>query len=281
MFLLSMSTTPFNSRLAEVQSRQRSVLCVGLDPDPDRLPRHLLEEHALADAVIAFNTAVIDRTMAAACAYKVNLAFYEALGADGWRVLEATLAAIPHDRITIADGKRGDIGNSARFYARAAFEQLGFDACTVSGYMGRDSVAPFLEFGGTGVFLLVRTSNPGARDIQEITCGKEPLYLEVARTARIWDDNLPGTIGYVVGATDTEALRKVRQACPEQPLLIPGVGAQGGDAHAVMQIAENGSGPVIINSSRSIIYSSSDRDFAVKAGEAAETLRTRLQEARG
>lgn len=276
-----MPSSPFNSRLAEVQNRQESVLCVGLDPDPDRLPPHLLEEHALPDAVIAFNTAVVDRTKAAACAYKLNLAFYEALGADGWRVLEASLAAVPDDRITIADGKRGDIGNSARFYARATFEQLGFDACTVSGYMGRDSVAPFLEFGDTAVFLLVRTSNPGARDFQEITCGREPFYLHVARTARIWDDGLPGTIGYVVGATDTEALRKVRKACPEQPLLIPGVGAQGGDAHAIMRIAENGSGPVIINSSRSIIYASSGRDFAEAAGEAAETLRARLQEARG
>lgn len=271
----------FNAKVRDAQKRRESVLCVGLDPDPERLPPHLLRGESRANAVIAFNRAVIDETRRSAMAYKLNLAFYEALGADGWPVLEATLDAVPDDIITIADGKRGDIGNSARFYADAVFEQLRFDACTVSGYMGRDSIEPFLQFGGRAAFLLVRTSNSGARDFQEIDCPDHPLYMRVAQTARRWVEGSRGTLGFVVGATDIGALRDVRQACPEIPLLIPGIGAQGGDAGAVMQITLEGEAPVIVNSSRSIIYASSERDFAEAAGRAAEEFRSRLQSAQG
>ena len=271
-----MPSPNFIDRLVSAQRSRSSHLCVGLDPDPDRLPKHLLSEYDLPDAVLAFNRAVIDSTAAAACAFKLNLAFYEMLKGDGWRVLAETLAAIPRDVVTIADGKRGDIGNSARFYARSTFEQLAFDACTVSGYMGRDSVTPFLEHEGRGVYVLVRTSNPGGEDFQSLRCSDEPLFERVARVAEQWDDDLPGTIGFVVGATDIEALRAVRSRCPAVPLLIPGIGAQGGDATAVMEIAAGGEGPVVINSSRSIIYASAGRDFAEAAGAAAASLRDAL-----
>ena len=274
-----MPSMDFNTKVREAQHRRASVLCVGLDPDPERLPPHLLREQSRTNAVIAFNRAIIEETHSAASAYKLNLAFYEALGADGWRVLEATLDAVPEDVITIADGKRGDIGNSARFYAHAVFEQLRFDACTVSGYMGRDSIEPFLQFGGRAAFLLVRTSNSGARDFQEIDCSDHPLYMRVAQTARWWVEGHQGTLGFVVGATDTGALQDVRQACPEIPLLIPGIGAQGGDAKSVMHVTSDGGAPVIVNSSRSIIYASAEPDFAEAAGRAAEELRLRLQSA--
>lgn len=273
-----MPIADFVSRLVDVQQRRSSVVCVGLDPDPDRLPRHLLAEHTLPDAVVAFNRAIIQATASVTSAYKLNLAFYEAIGAEGWRVLEETLAVIPDDAITLADGKRGDIGNSVRFYAGAVFDQLGFDACTVSGYMGRDSVVPFLEYEGRAAFLLVRTSNPGAVDFQDVTCESEDLFMRVARLSAAWDVDRPGTLGFVVGAADLGALRQVRDAHPEVPLLIPGIGAQGGDARGVMQMA--GEGPVLINSSRGIIYASDGRDFDVAAGDAAEELRATLERLR-
>ena len=271
-----MSQSTFSERLAAVQRRQSSHLCVGLDPDPDRLPKHLLRDRDLPDAVLAFNRTVIEHTVDYACAYKLNLAFYEILKGDAWRVLTETLSTIPSGIITIADGKRGDIGNSARFYARSIYDQLGFDACTVSGYMGRDSVEPFVEYGGRGVYLLVRTSNAGAEELQGFDCGGDRLFERVAGLAAQWDAGLPGTIGFVMGATDIEALQTVRSMCPSVPLLIPGVGAQGGDAQAVMEIAAQGDGPVLVSSSRSIIYASSGPDFADAAADAARSHREML-----
>lgn len=271
-----MPQAAYTDRLTAAQRRQSSHLCVGLDPDPDRLPRHLLQDCNLADAVLLFNRAIIEHTASEACAFKLNLAFYEALRGDAWRVLKETLAAVPSGIVTIADGKRGDVGNSARFYARSTFDQLGFDACTVSGYMGRESIEPFLEYGGRGAYLLVRTSNPGAEELQGLGCGERPLFEHVARLASKWDAELPGTIGFVVGATNLDALGAVRSQCPSVPLLIPGIGAQGGDAEAVMQIAAQGDGPVVVNSSRSIIYASSGPDFAEAAGEAAASARELL-----
>lgn len=266
----------FTARLRRIQQQRRSVLCVGLDPDPERLPAHLTAGRPLAEAVLAFNRAVIDATAAAACAFKLNLAFFEALGRDGWAVLEATLAAIPEGPLTIADGKRGDIGNSARFYAAALFEQLGFDACTVAPYMGRDAVLPFLQYEGRAAFILARTSNAGAADFQEQPCGGEPLYARVARHAAAWGAEAPGEAGLVVGATEPGALAALRQACPTLPFLIPGVGAQGGDARAVMQAAATDDGLVLVNSSRQILYAATGEDFAEAAGHAAEQLRATL-----
>lgn len=256
------------------------MLCVGLDPDPERLPSHLTGAHDLTGAVLAFNWQIIEQTRGAACAYKLNLAFYEALGADGWSVIERTLEHIPSDAVTIADGKRGDIGNSARFYARATFDRLGFDACTVSGYMGRDSIEPFLEYEDRGAFLLIRTSNPGARDLQEGMVDGEPLYLRLARMAAAWNEGQPGTLGFVVGATDVDSLARTRRTLPEIPLLIPGVGVQGGDISRMMEAIGPGGAPILINSSRSIIYASDGRDFAEVAGQAAEALRAQLEAAR-
>ena len=265
---------PLLDRLATIQADKGSVLCVGLDPDPARLPAHLLARQALPDAVLTFNAAIIEATAASACAFKLNFAFFEALGADGWRILEATLREIPATALTIADAKRGDIGNSARFYAKSVFEDLGFDAVTVSPYMGRDSVEPFLAYENTITFVLGRTSNPGAADFQVQPMGERPLFLHVAEQVAAWGAAAPGTAGLVVGATDTDAMAQIRQACPDLPLLIPGVGAQGGDAEAVRRTAQGG--PIFVNSSRQILYASGETDFAEAAAREATRLRTAL-----
>jgi len=278
-----MTVRSFADRLLDRQAQTGSLVCVGLDPDPARLPAPLAGRQDAAGAVLAFNEAIVEATSDLAAAYKLNLAFFEALGADGWRVLEATLRAIPADTPVIADGKRGDIGNSARFYAQACFDLLGFDACTVSGYMGRDSVTPFLAWPGRGVFLLARTSNPGGADFQRRDCEGMPLYEQVVRTARTWasPEKASGTLGFVAGAADAEALRRIRTLAPDAPLLVPGVGAQGGDIGRVLDALREGSGPVLVNSSRAILYASAGQDFAPAARRAAETLRTALGSARG
>ena len=275
-----MTARSFAERLSARQTETASLVCIGLDPDLERLPPHLTSENNAAQAVIAFNRAIIEATVDAAAAYKLNLAFFEALGAEGWSVLQATLDTIPEAVPVIADGKRGDIGNSARFYAHTCFDLLDFDACTVSGYMGRDSVAPFLDHPGRGVFLLARTSNPGGSDFQEIDYQGRPLYEHVVRTALAWEkpenDGAKGSLGFVVGASDIEALRRIRTLAPDSPLLIPGVGAQGGNSSDVLEAIREGSGPVLVNSSRAILYASAGRDFDRAARQAAETLRASL-----
>ncbi len=275
-----MTARSFAERLSARQTETASLVCIGLDPDLERLPPHLTSEKNAAQAVIAFNRAIIEATVDAAAAYKLNLAFFEALGAEGWSVLQATLDTIPEAVPVIADGKRGDIGNSARFYAHTCFDLLDFNACTVSGYMGRDSVAPFLDHPGRGVFLLARTSNPGGSDFQEIEYRGRPLYEHVVRTALAWEkpgnDGAKGSLGFVVGASDIEALRRIRTLAPDSPLLIPGVGAQGGNSSDVLEAIREGSGPVLVNSSRAILYASAGRDFDRAARQAAETLRASL-----
>lgn len=266
----------FLYKLRQIQESRRSVLCVGLDPDPQRMPQHVLDLYPLPEAIEAFNAAIIEAVGPAACAFKLNLAFYEVLGWQGWRALEATLALIPEDTITLADAKRGDIGNTGRMYAEALFETLGFDACTVAPYMGRDSVAPFLEYPGKAAFVLARTSNPGAADFQERDCEGEPLYLRVARQVAAWNEGTPGAAGLVVGATAPEALAEVRATCPTLPFLVPGVGAQGGDPGAVMRTAATDDGLVLVNSSRQILYASDGEDFAEAAAREAEKLRAAL-----
>ncbi len=270
-----MMMTAFSQKLRQIQVAKQSVLCVGLDPDPQRLPRHLLDSYPLADAVVAFNAALIEATAAAACAFKLNFAFYEALGREGWDTLERTLQHLPPDVLVLADAKRGDIGNTARFYAESIFEQLGFDACTVAPYMGRDAVAPFLQYPGKAALVLAHTSNPSAADFQERHCEGEPLYERVARHVARWNDEAPGTAGLVVGATGPEALATLRALCPTLPFLIPGIGAQGGDP-GVIAAAATEAGRVLVNSSRQIIYASDGRDFAEAAARQAEALRARL-----
>lgn len=271
-------TPSFSQRLRALQAQKHSVLCVGLDPDPARMPAHLFADATAAEAIVAFCAAVIEATAPAAVAFKLNFAFFEALGAEGWRALEATRRMIPDDALTIADAKRGDIGNSARFYARSVFEHLGFDAVTVAPYMGRDAVVPFLAYPGRAAFVLARTSNPGAADLQDCACHGEPLYLHVARRVAAWAEATPGEAGLVAGATDVVALHALRRAAPDLSLLIPGVGAQGGDPAAVMRAA--GDGPVLINSSRQILYADDGPGFAEAAGREAEALRQRLEAAR-
>ena len=274
-----MPVPSFTDRLRTAQTEHDAMVCVGLDPDPARLPPILRDTYALPEAVSRFNAAIIAATRAAACAYKLNLAFYEVLGRDGWAVLEQTLAQIPATHLTIADGKRADIGNSARFYAQTVFDELGFDACTVAPYMGRDSVRPFLERPGTAAFVLARTSNPGSTDFQECRCGDTSLFLRVAEKTAQWSDESEGTGGLVAGATDPDSLARLRDRCPSLPFLIPGVGAQGGDAEAVMRAAATDNGLVLVNSSRSIIFASEANNFADAAGRAATALRDTLNAA--
>lgn len=267
----------FSIRLQESQAARQSLLCVGLDPDPSRLPPHLTSSLPVTEAVRTFNLAIIEATSASVCCYKLNLAFYEALGTEGWRLLEDTVSAARKQHIVIADGKRCDIGNSARFYAEAVFERMGCDACTVSPYMGSDAVRPFLAFPDRAAFVLIRTSNEGARELQELTCAGKPLYARVASLASAWAAHSPGTLGFVVGATDATAVRRVREEHPETPLLVPGVGAQGGDVPELFEAISSGSAPVVVNSSRKILYASSDEDFAEAAEREAESIRALLQ----
>lgn len=267
---------PFFDKLEQAALRNQSLLCVGLDPDPARLP---------VPDVAAFNRAIIEATAELVCAYKPNLAFYEALGEAGMTALRDTLAAIPPEIPVIADGKRNDIGNTARAYARALFDELGVDAATVNPYLGGDAVEPFLEREDKAVFILCRTSNPGARDLQDLLVSvapgsqARPLFEVVAEAAGRW--NSRGNVGLVVGATYPEELGRVRQLCPEMTFLVPGVGAQGGDVAAVMRNGLDRAGRgLIINVSRQVLYASREKDFAQASAEAARQLRDEIERQR-
>jgi len=256
----------FTDKLLNTSRQNRSLLCIGLDPDPELMP---------GVDVLEFNKAIIDATRDLVCAYKPNLAFYEALGTTGIAILEKTVRYIPGDIPVIGDAKRGDIGNTARAYARALFSVLGFDAATVNPYLGFDSVEPFISYQDKGVFVLCRTSNKGALDFQDLNTDGGPLYEAVANKAREW--NTHGNVGLVVGATYPEELRRVRSICPEMCLLIPGVGAQGGDLASVVSYGVDARGEkAIINVSRQILYASREEDFARVARAVAEKLRKQI-----
>ncbi|MCI0706442.1 MAG: orotidine-5'-phosphate decarboxylase [Ignavibacteriae bacterium] len=262
----------FQQRIRTVQQKSNSLLCIGLDTDAKLLPRHLGRS---ADAVLSFNRRIIDATHDLACAYKLNLAFYESLGEKGWRVMEKTLEHIPRGVITVGDGKRGDIGNTAERYAQALFSELGFDAVTVNPYMGYDSVEPFLRDKSKGVFLLALTSNPGSKDFQRLNVGSRPLYERVVQTAVKW--NTKKNIGLVVGATHPRELQRVRTLAPDMPILIPGIGKQGGDLKSAVQYGCAKKGYLaVINASRSIIYASRGKDFAQAARQEAMKLREEI-----
>jgi orotidine-5'-phosphate decarboxylase len=254
----------FIDKLLSAGRRNKSLLCIGLYPDVTLMPKVDLLE---------FNKAIVDATADLACAYKPNLAFYEALGIDGLKVLQKTIEHIPDHIPVIGDGKRGDIGNTAKAYAKALFETFGFDAATVSPYLGYDSVEPFLGYGDKGIFILCRTSNTGAADFQSLVDAQgRPLYEAVARKAKNWDTR--GNIGLVVGATYPDELKAIRQLCPEMPLLIPGIGAQGGDlASAVKNGIDARGEKAIIAISRQILYASKGKDFAQAARHNAQGLR--------
>lgn len=269
--------SPFDAKLHRIQSQKNSALCVGLDPVPSRLPSPLQDGRLPTDAVRAFCSSIVEATAPYACAYKPNFAFFEALGPAGLTVLDQIVSIIPDDCLIIGDAKRGDIGNSARFYAQSMYDQFGLDACTVSPYLGGDSIAPFLEYEDRCTFVLARTSNDGAADLQEAcTCDGTPLYRHVAQKVDDWAARAEGSAGLVVGATAPSALRDLRTLCPTLPFLIPGVGAQGGDPAAVMDAAATEDGLVLVNSSRSIIYASDGSDYAEAAAEAAKELRDTL-----
>ncbi|MEM7040193.1 MAG: orotidine-5'-phosphate decarboxylase, partial [Bacteroidota bacterium] len=221
------TTTP--QQLYQRILEKKSFLCVGLDTDIRRVPKHLLK---FEDPIFEFNRRIIAATAPYAVAYKPNLAFYEAMGAKGWESLRKTMEVIPSDIFTIADAKRGDIGNTSHLYARAFFEEMNFDALTVAPYMGEDSVTPFLEYADKWVFLLALTSNAGAEDFQWFREGEMPLYEKVIRTSLEWAKDRPGHLGFVTGATRPEYLQEVRKLAPESFFLVPGVGAQGGSLEA-------------------------------------------------
>lgn len=251
-------------RLFELILRRRSYLCVGLDTDPEKIPEHLRGE---ADPVFSFNKAIIDATADLCVAYKPNIAFYEAGGAAGWESLRRTVACISPDHLTIADAKRGDIGNTARQYARAFFEQLGFDAITVAPYMGSDSITPFLRYPDKWAVLLVLTSNPGSADFQFMCENSEPLHERVLRISQTWPD--AERLMFVIGATHPDSFLRMRELAPDAFFLVPGVGAQGGDLAALSRAGMNQRCGLLVNASRAIQYASPGPDFAEAARNAA------------
>jgi len=306
----------FTDKLLNISRKNKSLLCIGLDPNPDLMPKV---------GILEFNKAIISSTCDLVCAYKPNLAFYEALGIEGLIALEKTIKHIPADIPIIGDAKRGDIGNTAKAYAKALFSTLGFDAATVNPYLGFDSIEPFISYQDKGVFVLCRTSNRGASDFQdalsirieptpptaryalsnlriepkEVEVGKPvdiafqltnvgnvkasykitleplPLYEVIAKKAKEW--NIYGNVGLVVGATYPEELKRVRSICPEMCLLIPGIGAQGGDLALAVSYGVDAQGEkAIINVSRRILYASQEKDFAQAARNAAEKIRNQI-----
>ena len=261
----------FLEKLSKASKKNRSLLCVGLDPDPALMPEEV--------GVFEFNKAIIDATADLVCAYKPNIAFYEALGNEGLDALKRTRDYIPGDIPVIVDAKRGDIGNTARAYARSLFDYFNFDATTVSPYLGFDSLEPFIQYRDCGVLVLCRTSNAGAVDFQSLSFetdgGRKMLFEIVAEKVNEW--NTRGNLGLVVGATYPEELKLMRQRYPDMPLLIPGVGTQGGELSRVVRYGvDAGRQRTIINSSRQILYASKGKDFAEAAGQAASELREQI-----
>ena len=253
----------------QIQTKQ-SLLCVGLDTDITKIPPHLLKEE---DPIFAFNKAIIEATHPYAVAYKPNTAFYEVQGEKGWRALKKTIEYLNSnhpDIFTIADAKRGDIGNTSTMYAKAFFEEMDFDSVTVAPYMGKDSVEPFLAFKDKHTILLALTSNEGAFDFQTQKIGDEELYKKVLRTSLTWQNS--ENLMYVVGATKAEFLKEIREIVPQHFLLVPGVGAQGGSLEEVCKYGLNDIYGLLINSSRGIIYASKGEDFAEVAALKAKEL---------
>ncbi|WP_093368623.1 orotidine-5'-phosphate decarboxylase [Psychroflexus sediminis] len=261
-------------KLIQQIKTKKSMLCIGLDVDLDKIPKHLL---VLDDPIFEFNKAIIDATQAYCIAYKPNIAFYEAYGVKGWKALKRTIDYINDeypDQFTIADAKRGDIGNTSAMYAKAFFEDLNFDSITVAPYMGKDSVEPFLEFEDKHTILLGLTSNSGAEDFQFLKSDSDFLFEKVLRTSQTWKNSRQ--LMYVVGATKADYLKTVRKLLPDSFLLIPGVGAQGGSLEEVCKFGLTGDYGLLINSSRGIIYASHQEDFAEKAGQKALDLQSAM-----
>jgi orotidine-5'-phosphate decarboxylase len=256
--------------------RKRTYLCVGLDTDPDKIPRHL---HSLKNPVVEFNKKIIDATRDSCVAYKINTAFYEARGAKGWEEMHETVSYISSSHLKIADAKRGDIGNTSSQYARAFFETMSFDAITVAPYMGEDSIRPFLEFANKWTIVLGLTSNPGAHDfelqklIRKADELDEGVHISRSRTEYLYETVLKATASwgtvnnlmFVIGATQPEEFRNIRELCPNHFFLVPGVGFQGGSLKNISENAINLECGLLVNSSRAIIYASEKENFAEEA----------------
>jgi orotidine-5'-phosphate decarboxylase len=274
----------FADKLRDTSRRMDSLVCVGLDVQPALLPSPVLQR---LDPVLSFNKAIIDATSDLVCAYKPNLAFYEALGPRGWEILAETVKYIPEGIIKIADAKRGDIGNTAQAYAKALFDVYGFDAVTVNPYLGHDSVQPFLDYEDKGAFVLCKTSNKGSGDFQNLSIVEpnqqnstaRPLFEQVATSVVNW--NTKGNCGLVVGATYPQEIARARQLAANLPILVPGVGAQGGDLEAAVRGGmDHHQEMLLVNSSRAIIYASHGDDFAMAARKATLALRDAINKAR-
>ena len=266
--------TSFRQRLREASERNNSLLCVGLDPDPAELNGRDIAE---------FGIAIIDATIDLVCAYKPNLAFYEAHGSAGYTALERIIDHVNGRVPVLGDAKRNDIGNSVRFYAKGLFETMGFDAITVNPFLGRDSLQPFLDYEDKGVFILCRTSNPGGADLQGLNAAYDgvpmPLYEAIAHLSKSWDTN--SNIGLVTGATYPSEAQRIREICPDMPFLVPGVGTQGGELESALSATlDADGGGILVNSSRGILYASTGPDFADAARTAAENLRAQIEAAR-
>lgn len=255
---------------------KKSFLCIGLDVDLTKIPQDLLQ---LEDPIFEFNKAIIDTTHDLTVAYKPNTAFYEAYGIKGWQSLQKTINYINEkhpDIFTIADAKRGDIGNTSSMYAKAFLEDLNFDSVTVAPYMGKDSVEPFLAFENKHTILLALTSNEGAFDFQTLKTNGKELYKQVIETSKAWKN--AENLMYVVGATKAEYFSEIRKIVPDSFLLVPGVGAQGGSLSEVCKCGMNKSIGLLINSSRAIIYASNESNFAMKAREEAQKIQSEMEE---
>lgn len=273
----------FIEKYLNASQKNNSLVCIGLDSDLNKIPKFLSKSR---DTLFEFNKQIIDATADLVCAYKPNMAFYEVWGSSGITSLKKTIQYIPNHIPVILDAKRGDIGNTNKMYAKEIFEYFGADATTVSPYLGEDSIAPFAEYKDNLTFVLCLTSNPGAKDFQLLeveekpSINKEgkPLYKVVAGKVKDWNKN--NNLGLVIGATFPEQLKEIREMVGDMPILIPGVGAQGGDLEKVVQYGTTKNGKMaIINSSREIIFASSEKDFDQKAREKALDLRDSINQA--
>lgn len=263
-------------QLVQEIHKKKSFLCIGLDVDINKIPAHLLTKD---DPIFEFNKAIIDATHKLCVAYKPNIAFYEAHGLNGWQALQKTINYLNNtypELFTIADAKRGDIGNTSSMYAKAFFDDLGFDSVTVAPYMGKDSVEPFLGFKNKHAILLALTSNEGAFDFQTQTSNGTELYKMVIETSKSWKHS--ENLMYVVGATKAAYFKEIRQLIPDRFLLVPGVGAQGGNLQDVCKYGMNAQVGLLINSSRSIIYASNKTDFASAAAQKAKEIQLEMKE---
>lgn len=250
--------------LIEQIRKKESYLCVGLDTDIEKIPQHLLKS---ADPQFEFNKQIIDATLEHCVSYKINTAFYESQGIRGWEALHKTVSYIPKTHFTIADAKRGDIGNTSTQYAKAFFETMDFDAVTVAPYMGEDSVKPFLAYEGKWTILLGLTSNPGSKDFEMLKTGEHYLFEEVLKKSATWGN--ANNLMYVIGATKHEMVGEIRKSFPEHFYLVPGVGAQGGSLEEISKSGMNNDCGLLVNASRAVIFASSDRDFSRAAKASA------------